>query len=200
MKKRVFKFHNNKKKLLIGLIISGIIFIIVGVLLIALLSKSNKEILKDYMDSFFSLVKSGKFNYRGSIKTVLLTNLISVFVIWILGVSLIGIPVILIYFSIKAMTIGMSLSSIIYLYKLKGIFISIIYIIPSIINFGIFLILSYNSIKMSKYLYRVLFLKERNNKLVINRYINVLLILTIFIIISSIVEVFIIPSILRLFI
>ena len=74
MKKRVFKFHNNKKKLLIGLIISGIIFIIVGVLLIALLSKSNKEILKDYMDSFFSLVKSGKFNYRGSIKTVLLTN------------------------------------------------------------------------------------------------------------------------------
>ena len=199
MRRKIFKFRRNKKSILTVLLVLALIFIVLGILLIAILSKENKILLKDYIEAFFAMIKENKLNYKDSIKTVLSTNFISIVLVWILGISLIGIPLVLIYFLFKALTIGMSFSSIIYFYKGKGVLLSIIYIIPSIINLGIFIILCYNSIKMSKYLYRILFLKEHINKNIMKRYINVLLILLVFIIGSSFIEVFIIPNIMRLF-
>ena len=148
----------------------AIVFIILGVLTIALLSKDNKVLLKDYIEGFFNQIKSGNFNYIKALRTVLFKNFISMFLVWLLGISLVGVPIVLIYFAFKALTMGMSIASIIYFYHTKGIILGIIYIIPSIINIGIFLILGYNSIKMSRYLYHILFLHEETNKRIIRRH------------------------------
>ena len=198
MRKRVFRIRRNKKKTLAFLIITAIIFILLGVLVIAVLSKSNKILLKDYIEGFFLQIKSGKFNYGNSLKTVFFKNTISMFLIWLLGISLVGVPIIVVYFAFKALTMGMSIASIIYFYHTKGIFLGIIYIVPSIINIGIFLILVYNSLKMSRYLYHILFLHEETNKRIIRRYVNVLLILLVFMVISTLIEVLVVPSIMKL--
>lgn len=198
MRKKIFRIKRNKKKTLIFLIITAIIFILLGVLIIAVLSKNNKILLKDYIEGFFLQIKEGKFNYGKSLKTVFFKNTISMFLIWLLGISLVGIPIILVYFAFKALTMGMSIASIIYFYHTRGILLGIIYIIPSIINIFIFLILGYNSIKMSRYLYHILFLKEETNKRIIRRYVNVLLILLVFVVISTLIEVLVVPNIMKL--
>ena len=88
---------------------------------------------------------------------------------------------------------------IIYFYKFKGILIAIIYIIPLVIDLYLIFFLSYYSLIFSNNLNRLLFLKkEISFKNIMRRYIKILIFVVIGIIISSIMEVYLIPNILKL--
>lgn len=192
MKKRIIK---NKK--LFRLIISILISFILGILYIAILSKSNKSMIKDNLELyFFSL---NKLNYIKALTNSLSTNLLYTIGIWLLGISIIGVPIIILLLLFKSFIIGFTISSIIYFYKFKGILIAIIYIIPLIIDLYLIFFLSYYSLIFSNNLNRLLFLKkEINFKNIMRRYIKILIFVVIGIIISSIIEVYLIPNILKL--
>lgn len=184
-------------KLLFKLIIITSIFILFGILYISILSKNSKLLIKDNLNTFFNSIN--KLNYTDAFINCLTSNIIIIILIWIFGISIIGVPLIILILIIKSFILGFSISSIIYFYKIKGILIAIIYLIPLIINLLIIIILGYYGIIFSKNLNQFLFLKkEMNFKNLMKKYLKLLLFSILCILISSFVEIYIIPNILKL--
>ncbi len=184
-------------KLILKLMIISIISVLIGIFYIAILSNSNKVLIKENLETYFESLN--KLNYIKALIKCLTSNMITVSSIWLLGISIIGVFLIIIILIIKSFALGFTISSLIYFYKLKGIIISIIYIIPLIINLFVIIILSYYGIMFSKNLNRLLFLKKDVNfKNIMRKYIKILLFSTICIVISSLIEIYIVPNILKL--
>ncbi len=189
----------NKNKLLIKLLIISIISIILGLLYIAILNSSNKQLIGNNLETFFTSLN--KLNYTKAFINCIISNLLYVILIWILGISIIGIFLIIFIVVLKSFSLGFTISSIIYFYKLKGILLACIYMIPLIINLFIIIVISYYGILFSKNLNKLLFLKkEISFRNVIKNYIKILLIVIIGILISSILEIYVVPLILKLLI
>ncbi len=199
------KIHIRKKarllktqKLFIKLIILVIISIILGILYMAILSKSNKELINTTLTNFFTEINKGKIDYTSSFINSISTYTLSGLLIWILGISIIGIPLILIFIFYKSFIVGFSLTSLIYFYKVKGLIASFIYLIPLILGLGVFIILSFFSIRYSKKITRVIFYKQDYSlKRYTNRYLKILLIGEISLIIISLIETFLVPYLLK---
>ena len=184
-------------KLILKLMIISIISVLIGIFYIAILSNSNKVLIKENIETYFESLN--KLNYIKALIKCLTSNMITISSIWLLGISIIGVFLIIIILIIKSFALGFTISSLIYFYKLKGIIISIIYIIPLIINLFVIIILSYYGIIFSKNLNRLLFLKKDVNfKNIMRKYIKILLFSTICIVISSLIEIYIVPNILKL--
>lgn len=194
MRKRNIK----KNKLLIKLLITTSIFILLGIFYIAILGKSNKLLVKENLDLFFSSLK--KLNYTKAFISCLSSNLVFTTLIWIFGISIIGIPIILLFLIIKSFILGFNMSSLIYFYKWKGIIAALIYSIPLIINILVMILLSYYGIIFSKNLNKLLFLKkEIRFKNIMRKYLKILLFSLVMITISSLIEIYVVPNILKLF-
>ena len=179
-------------KLILKLMIISIISVLIGIFYIAILSNSNKVLIKENLETYFESLN--KLNYIKALIKCLTSNMITVSSIWSLGISIIGVFLIIIILIIKSFALGFTISSLIYFYKLKGIIISIIYI-----NLFVIIILSYYGIMFSKNLNRLLFLKKDVNfKNIMRKYIKILLFSTICIVISSLIEIYIVPNILKL--
>lgn len=193
MKKRNVK----RNKLLLKLLITTSIFILLGIFYIAILSKSNRLMIKENLEIFFSSLK--KLNYTKAFINCLSSNITFTIFIWIFGISIIGIPIILLFLIIKSFILGFSISSFIYFYHWKGFIAALIYMIPLVINLFTIIILSYYGIIFSKNLNQVLFLKkEIRFKNIMKKYIKILLFSIIIIIISSVIEIYAIPNLLKL--
>lgn len=186
-----------QNKLLFRLLIISIIFIIIGILFLAVTSKTNKLLIKDNLNTYFTSLN--KLNYSKGFINSIVNNYFYLIIIWILGISIIGIPIAIFILILKSFILGYTISSIIYFYGLKGIFISIIYIIPLVINLIIIYILCYFAINFSKSLNKMLFLKKNISlRFLVKNYLKILLYSGIGLLISSLIEVFVIPNILRL--
>lgn len=191
------KILNNKKLTIILFVM--IISALTGIFFITILKDNNKDIIINALKNYLEIIKNNKINYQSLFIKSLTTNILIVLIIWILGISLIGIPIVLILLAFKTYSITFTYISIIYIYKLKGILLSSIYIIPHIINLFIIFLLSYYSINFSIILFNNLFRKLSYNKhLIVKKYIKILIISLILIIISSILETFIIPNIIKI--
>lgn len=188
------------RKILSIMTIITIISLILGTLFISILSKDNKELITSNVIDFFAAIKSNNLNYNQILVKSLTNNLLLNIIIWLLGISIIGIPIVIILLFIKSFILSFTFTSIIYTYKYKGIISAIIYVIPHIINLLLSFVLIYYSITFSKSLFNYLFKKkECNRKELVNRYLKLLVISTFLFIISSIIETYIIPILIRLF-
>ena len=188
------------RKILSIMTIITIISLILGTLFISILSKDNKELITSNVIDFFTAIKSNNLNYNQILVKSLTNNLLLNIIIWLLGISIIGIPIVIILLFIKSFILSFTFTSIIYTYKYKGIISAIIYVIPHIINLLLSFVLIYYSITFSKSLFNYLFKKkECNRKELVNRYLKLLVISTFLFIISSIIETYIIPILIRLF-
>lgn len=184
-----------KNKLLFKLLITTVISVIFGLLYTAILSKTDKEFIKESFTSFFNNLE--KLNYLEAFKNCILSNSIYTLIIWLLGISIIGIPIIIIILILKSFMLGFTISSILYFYKFKGILITIFYIIPLVINLFATIYLSYYGISFSKSLIGLLFFKKNINfNNIMKRYCKILLTGIIIVLISSIIEIYLVPSIL----
>ena len=91
----------NKKTLLFFTILL-IIGIIAGSIFMAILSETDKKLVIDYFNNYISNIENNKLNYLEGIKNGLFNNLLYIIIIWILGISIIGIPIVTIMFFIKS--------------------------------------------------------------------------------------------------
>lgn len=199
MKKMIAKVKT-KKILVISLILIIISFIL-GILFPAILSIENKDLINTSLDSFFSSISKNKLNYVNALFSSLTNNIVINILIWLLGISIIGIPIIIVILIIKSFILGFSFSSIIMTYSFKGIILAFIYIIPLIINLFITLIVCYYAISFSIMLFNYLFRKkEYSRRVIVARYLKILGSSMVILILSSLVEVFLIPNILKIFI
>lgn len=184
-----------EKRKILFLGILAFIGIISGSIFTTILSKTDKILVQSYITDFINNIDTGKLNYIESFKKAIISNIIYIITIWTLGISIIGIPInIFIYFT-KTFVLGFSISSFILTYKVKGCLLSLLYIFPHhLINIAIYILLLLFSIHFSIKIISALKSKKGVSfKMVFNRYIVILLFVSIITIVTTLIEVFITP-------
>jgi len=194
--KKEFKCNKKGITFLLGITLIGFIF---GTIFITIISNSDKLMVKDYVNTFIENIKNNKINYTENFINVLTSNFSFIIIIWLLGMSVVGIPINIFYYFINSFILGFSIVSFILTYKIKGCIFSLIYIIPhNIINFMIFTLIVYYSINFSLTLiFAITKKKSINFKQIINKYLKTLFFSSIIILLTSLYEGYIIPSIMN---
>lgn len=194
--KSLFKINRNVFAFLFCLMLVGVAF---GSCLPLFLSTDDKILVSNYLSNFFSHVSSN-IDYFSVFKNSIFSNGLFFLLIWLLGISAIGVPVVLFLFFYKCFIFGFSISSIIINYGFKGILFSIFYIFPNqVINIFCFLIVTSYSLIFSIKLIGLFFKKsEFNISSSFNRYFKIFVACFVLFILSSLYETFIGTNILRL--
>lgn len=197
MKKIINKLKDKKQFILIFVIC--IVAFIIGVLLPSILNEENRKIIETSLNSFFDTIKNNQLKTNELLFKTLTSNIIIDLILWLLGISIIGIPIVIISLGYKSLSLGFTISSIISTYKLNGVIKALIYIVPNIINLFIFFVISYYSISFSLMLFNYLFRKkEYNKRIIVNRYLKLLVISIIILIFSSVIETYVVPKLFSL--
>ena len=184
-----------ENKLLFILSIITIISIIIGLLYPAILNEQDKELIKTAITDNLNNIKN--INYTKTLIQSTLNNIPLAITIWLLGLSLIGIPIIIIILILKAYIAGFTITSIMITKGIKGVIISLIYSLPNLLNILGTIILSYYAIKLSNIIYKTI-IKKKNVIMhnYIKEYLKLLLFIIIYQIIIIIIETYLIPTLL----
>ena len=177
-----------------------IISIIAGSIFALILNTNDKSNIIKSVQKFINNTQSGHYNYLDSMKNVLVNNSMTIILIWILGLSMVGIIIIILFIFWKAFCIGFTISSFIITFGIKGLLLSIVYLFPSIIiNILIFMYLSSYAVYLSLVMIKcILGKKKLDFKLFMHNYAKVLFISLIGIIISGIYEIVVNPYLLKI--
>ncbi|QEK12203.1 stage II sporulation protein M [Crassaminicella thermophila] len=115
-----------------------------GAFTVKALADNQKQELINYMRSFFQVLSNKSIDASSILKQSLINNLQTAALIWILGITVIGAPLILLLIAIRGLIIGFTVGFLVEQLGFKGIlfsFISIfpqnLFIIPSIIVIGV---------------------------------------------------------------
>ena len=203
MKKYMDKLKSNiriNKNLFVFLLVIIAVGIAAGSIFVTVLNNEDKVMVSDYLNNFLNNLNSNNLNYSGTLINTLIFTLGAALLIWLLGISIIGFLLILIFLFIKAFSIGFSIGSIIINFNFKGIIIAIAYIVPHhIINLMIYLLISSYALVLS---YRLInkFNKKQSFefKSVFNRYLFILLFSIIILLLSVLYEVYGAPKLINL--
>lgn len=180
------------KRIFLFLLTMSIIGVITGCIFLIIISKNNSIELNNEINSFINNINS--LNYFESFKNIFSANVFYLLVIWLIGISIIGIPISLILFFIKSFSLGFTISSFLLTYKLKGILISLIYIIPcQIINIIITIYLLSFSLIISFKLLESMIKKKSFTFSFISNYKKVLIFSILIFLLSNLYEIFIMP-------
>ena len=191
MKRKSFISKNstkNQKKLYIILIGLALLALIIGIVFLFMINNDSKLYIKDNLGNS---ITDSTSNISLFFKT-LFNNFLYIIIIWLLGISIIGIPFVIFMYLFKYFLFGFSISSIIYTYGFKGILVSIIELFPHKLLFLIILILiTFYSLSFSIKLFKNLFLKRPINfRESMNKYVKILIISLTFTLFITLYEVF----------
>lgn len=188
-----------ERKKIIFLIVLALIGITMGSIFTTMLSQNDKVLAQTYIKDFITNINNNKLNYLDSFKSAFMSNVILILTIWILGISIIGIPVNIFIYFVKTFVIGFSLSAFILTYNVKGCLLGLIYIFPHhIINIAIYILLLMFSLNFSlKILKSLKSKKQMSLRLTFNRYIVILVFTLIVILLTTLTEVFVTPFIIK---
>ena len=177
------------------LVVTLVIGFIIGIISFIFMDKSS---LQSSIINYINLIKNDNYNYSNGLISSIISNIKYSSIIWISGIiffcSLI-IPLIIIY---RGISLSLTISTIIYTYKLKGTLYALIIVFPTILNEIIFLFISYYSINFSIKCYNTIKNnKDINLRLFIKNYFYIFLILSLLLIISSIIEIYLCSNIIK---
>ena len=191
------------KKVNLFVIFIVILGIISGSLFLMVLNENDKSEVINEISTFMTNINTNNINNLNSFKNSLIEGMILIILSWILGMSIIGVIFNIFFIYMKSFTIGFSISSFVLVYKYKGILSSLIYVIPSqLINILIILILGVYTLLFSKYLFKMIFLKDKTVNLgkFFKKYVLVFGICIILCVISALCEAYLLPSLLKVMI
>jgi len=168
-----------------------LIGIVIGVMFINNLNESQKTQKGDYLCTFTEALNSDyKIDTNNLLKNSIISNLILALLIWFIGSTVVGIPIVYVIIGIRGFFLGYTLSSIIVTYTLwKGILFSIctlflqnIIFIPCIFALAVSGIKLYKSIIKDK--------RKENIKIEVLRHTCFSTFIAIFLLLASFVEVY----------
>lgn len=171
-----------------------------GAIYYNLLSKSDLDSVFSTMNTFTASIKNNSYNYVQALLHSLGNNLFYIAIIFILGLSMIGIPFIIMLIFLKGLTVGFTVSTLISLYKYKGSLYSFIYIFPKeILSFISYIIIGYYSINFSILIFKQIFKKEKISiRKELEKYLVVLGITSFIGIITSLLDAYLYPNLFNL--
>lgn len=191
------------KKINLFVIFIIILGVVSGTIFLLALNETDKELIANQITNFMVNINENSISNINALKNSLIENLIFVILIWVLGMSIIGIIFNIFAIYLKGFILGFTISSFFWLYKYKGFLVSGIYLIPSgIINILIALIVGAYSIMLTAHLWKVIFMKDKSNNITkfLKKYLLILLICIVLVGISSLFESYLLPSLLKLMI
>lgn len=191
------------KKVNLFVIFIVVLGIISGSLFLMVLNDNDKSEVINEISTFMANINTNNINNFNSFKNSLIEGMILIILSWILGMSIIGVIFNIFFIYMKSFTIGFSISSFILVYKYKGILSSLVYTVPSqLINILIILILGVYTLLFSKYLFKMIFIKDKTVNLgkFFKKYVLVFGICILLCLVSSLCEAYLLPSLLKVMI
>ena len=203
MKKYMDKLRSNiriNKNLFVFLVVIIAVGIAAGSIFVTVLNADDKAMVNEYLSSFLSSLNGNNLNYSGTLVNTLIFTIGMAVLIWLLGISVIGFALILLFLFIKAFSLGFSIASIIINFNFKGVLMALAYVVPHhIINMMIYLLISSYALVLS---YKLIssFTKKKNFdfKNIFNRYLFILLFSVVVLLISVLYEVYLAPKLINL--
>lgn len=197
MKKIVDKLINNvkfDKKYVFFMLVIVILGIITGSLFIIILNSADKELVKEYISDYICNI-----NNQGNLYNNIMLNYSSVILISIIGFTYFLFPLNILILFYKAFVIGFSISSFIMCYKFKGLILSIVYVFPHhILNILFLSLITAFTAKLSiKMINHIIKRHSVDLRLYFNKYLCMLLIVSILFIFTTLYETYIIPPLLN---
>lgn len=176
--------------------------VISGAIFLVLINQTDKTNVINQITNFISNINNNNMNSVQALKNSFFTNFTYILLIWILGMSIIGVVFNIFIVYIKGFVIGFSISSLIYVYGIKGIIASFIYIFPhQILNIIVITILGIYSIMLTINLYKVMLGNRGTSiRIFIKKYLYILLVASIITIFTTLIEVFLTPALFKLLI
>mgnify|MGYP000377005333 FL=1 len=206
MKKIINYLNETVKKEKNILIFNTIIFlvgVVLGSLFINFITNDDKKLLIEQVSTFFSNVKkltSDIFGFE-SFLSILFNNLLVLSIIFVLGISMIGIPIVIFILFFKGFMLGTTISTIILKYSIKGIIGIILYIFPvCILSICVYLFMCFYAIYASKKFLRAFLKKDTLNfKQFLGKYLLSFIVSITLILLLSLLDAYLTPLLLKLF-
>jgi len=204
--KKIFNYYKkiirSDNKIYIFLILVFIFGLLIGSLFINYINLEDKKLLTSQVTTYFNSIKKLSNDVYGinAFYDTLLNNTLVIFIIFILGISMIGIIIVIFILLFKGFTLGATISSIILKYKYKGILMALFYIFPiGILNILIIIFFSFFAINSSiKFINAIVKKDNLNFKSFLGKYIVSFIITFIITIILSFLDSYLTPIILKL--
>ena len=166
-----------------------------------ILSKTDKNNAIKQISNFFEKVSKNEINSGQALKNSLMINYIFVATIWLLGFSIIGVIINILITYIKGFLVGFSVTAIFVTYGIKGFLANLIYVFPSqLINMLVIITVAIYSIMLTHNLIKIIVSKKGNNRLMLKKYFIILMFCIIISFISSLIESYIFPTLLKIII
>ncbi len=202
MKKQMDKLKKkttSNKKIIVFLVGLFLIGLIAGSIFITIISKSDQALVKEYIKEFVNKADKNKLNYLEALKNASLSNGLFIVIVWLLGFSIIGIPIVIFMYFSKAFILGFSLSSFILQYKFKGLLLALIYFFPHhVVNILAYTLIMIYSLKISFILINSIIKKKTISfKAIMNRYLIVFAVSIGMVIVASLYECFVVPFLIK---
>ena len=190
------------KKLLIFLIVLLLIGIVFGSVFVSILNSNDKTLVNEHLNNFINSIENDKLDYFQALKSNLITNISFVIVIWLLGISIIGLPIILIMFFSKTFILGFSVGAILSVFKAKGLLFSLVYVFPGqVISLLLYLLLTMYAMSFSFKLIYVIFKKKTLDfKIVMNKYFKIFLLVLTIVVLMNLYDTYLMPKLLKMLI
>ncbi len=206
MKKIINYLNETVKKEKNILIFNTIIFlvgVVLGSLFINFITNDDKKLLIEQVSTFFSNIKkltSDIFGFE-SFLSILFNNLLVLSIIFVLGISMIGIPIVIFILFFKGFMLGTTISTIILKYSIKGIVGAILYIFPvCILTICVYLFMCFYAIYVSKKFLRAFLKKDTLNfKQFLGKYLLSFIVSIMLILLLSLLDAYLTPLLLKLF-
>lgn len=205
--KKIINYLNEtikkEKALLTFVFIIFILGLVIGSLFINFVTDADKNLLVSQVETFFSSVKKLGTDVFGLkvFTSSLLNNFLQLLIIFVLGVSMVGIPAVILIMFFKGFMLGTTLSTIILKYQVKGVLGCFLYVFPvMIINLLIYIFFSFFAVHVSLRFLKALLKKDTLNfRAFFGRYLLAFLISVILMIITCLLDSFLTPLLLKLF-
>lgn len=134
--------------------------IVLGIYSVKYINSVHSNELLSYFNNFMNYIGNNNIEYKSVFYQILKNNIPTILIIWFLGMTLVGLPGILIMDILKGYTFGFTISFLINSNGIKGLWIVLLTLIPqNIIYISCILVASVLAMDFS-----LNFIKERMNK------------------------------------
>lgn len=196
--KTVIRNHVSIIIFVLSLFIVGVIF---GAVIVNSLGLDHKQALFGYLSKFFDDFKSsGTTPTNGLLLSTFFENIKIVLLIWILGISVIGVPLTLILLFSKGVVIGFTVGFLVNQSGFKGFLLACASVLPQNLIFIPFIILLTSlSIIFSIKLIKRQFLKDQfeHLKSLFLVYLSVLVLGVLILLVTSLIEIYVSPVLMK---
>ena len=189
----------------INIFVISILFLglISGAVFGNIISVNDKTLVIDKIKLFISNINSDSINGIEVFKNGISVNMLYLGIIWVMGMTFVGVVINVVILFIKSFILGFSLASFIMVYSYKGLILSLIYLLfGQILNILVIVMVTIYGIMFSSKLNLIIFKNKQYNNILkfFRNYVFILIIAIIVSIISSISEAFLLPAIIKIII